>query len=192
MNTPTGADRPRCRMTRFWTWDGSPVSKVPLLPTDPRELDVLRCNVARQGHVAFDQLKPASAHHAVRRCRRVLPSEDFDLAARILDQAGLLQSVRAQRHGGSPYPQHVRKKFLRQRNYIRLGHVLRLQEPTTKPRFDAVKSVARCRLLRLHQDCTLKFVDKSSEGQACLIHFQKFRPLDLQCRTRDLDRRLCG
>jgi hypothetical protein len=86
-------------------------------------------------------------------------------------------------------PQHVREKFLRQRNHVRVGSVLRLQEPTAQSRFHTVERVARCGLLRLKKYNVLKLIHERSEGPTRCVQFRKFRAWDLPCRTLYLD---CG
>lgn len=93
--------------------------------------------------------------------RRLLetdPVENFDLAARVPDQASHLQPVGAQRYGISLHPQHVRQKLLRQGNNVRLGYVLRLQEPAAQPSFHGMNGMAGGGLLRLNQYDVLIFM----------------------------------
>jgi hypothetical protein len=77
--------------------------------------------------------------------------EKHDAAAPVLDQAPDLHCMRQQRHRRPPDAQHLRQKFLDQRQLIVAGTIGALQQPAAQARLGAVHCVAGADLLRLRQ-----------------------------------------
>jgi len=74
--------------------------------------------------------------------------KDNNLAALISDEPSLLKRSGDERDRCSAYSEHLGHKLLGQRKRVRINSVLHLQQPSSKPRFRAVKGVACGNLLR--------------------------------------------
>jgi hypothetical protein len=74
--------------------------------------------------------------------------KDNNLAALISDEPSLLKRSGDERDGCSAYSEHLGQKLLGQRKRVRINSILRLQQPSRKPRFHAVNGVACGNLLR--------------------------------------------
>jgi hypothetical protein len=72
--------------------------------------------------------------------------EHGDVPIAVRDQTRLLQRTRRGCHPGSPYRQHHREKFLRERQLVGADPVTRQQQPTGKALLKAVTAVAGGRL----------------------------------------------
>src|SRR5260370_26666058 len=74
--------------------------------------------------------------------------EDNNPAALIADEPSLLKRPGDERDGCSAHPEHLRQKLLGHRKRVRVNSILRLQQPSGKPRFHAVNGIACGNLLR--------------------------------------------
>jgi hypothetical protein len=108
-----------------------------------RGLEVVRLE-SPSATLPADRPGLSQSHHFVRFCvddriafagavLETVTVEDFDMPARIPNQPCLLQSMGLDRNGGSPHPEHMRKKFLRQGEGGASYRILRLQKPPAKP-----------------------------------------------------------
>jgi hypothetical protein len=65
--------------------------------------------------------------------------KDNNVTSPIPDEPGLLKRSGDERDGRSAYSEHLGQKLLGQRKCVRINSILRLQQPSGKPRFHAVK-----------------------------------------------------
>jgi hypothetical protein len=96
-------------------------------------------------------------------CRAV---EDLDVTTPVANEASALRQARRDSHGGSAHAEHLPKKFLRQRDDVAVGAIVRLQQPAAKSRFQLMQRIARHRLLDLRQQQIVVAHDQVADGLA--------------------------
>jgi hypothetical protein len=78
---------------------------------------------------------------------------DPNFTSRVLDQPSLLKGARVQGDAGSPYPQHLGKKFLGELEAIGVGQISGPEQPAAEPGLHVMSSHAGSRLAGLRVNC---------------------------------------
>src|SRR6185312_17435112 len=73
---------------------------------------------------------------------QTLDVEKANVAARVFDQARLLQRVGDDRNARAAHAEHLREELLRQHQIVAIGKIAHAQEPAAHARFDRVAGVA--------------------------------------------------
>lgn len=92
---------------------------------------------------------------------------DRYMAARVIDQAGLLEHSGCQGNGSSGGTQHLAEEFVGERHAVGLHTIMAGQEPSSQALADRVQSITRgglSRLNRIGHDVLLEMISQCSRA----------------------------